>query len=190
MMREPIRRAAVRGLAAHLALAVIVVLIVLAAFIDSCGVRAEAQDRHIGSSLLEHAVVACARFVCAEADALVADSAALLWTMAHRAERLATDVVSMIGRYSIPLRRAPRTERARAMQALPATFPSSFYERVVWPRAVDAARAFLAGLIPDPCTEPTVHFGGFSDGSSWRMPAGWRVVDCGPTRNTFFAVAR
>lgn len=153
----------------------------------SCSTRpAEAQD---APTLVEHIEVALARFVCAEADAEPPDSAALLWTMRHRAERLGMALVDVVERYSIPLRRAPRTERARAMQALPTSFPTRAYERVVWPRAVAVVRAFLAGEIADPCAEPAVHFGGFSDGSLWRQPAGWRVVDCGPTRNTFFAVS-
>jgi hypothetical protein len=127
------------------------------------------------------------------------EHAALAWTLRRRAN-------TMGRRHGWTWRRTfdaytrsaysgrPHSSRHRWVGALalsaerPDAFPghlpwSPYAER--WERVLRRARAFIAGRLPDPCSGPTEHWG-----------AGWvpsrptlREVDCGSTRNRFYATA-
>lgn len=174
----------------EIVLALIVSALSVSSCID-CGVRpAEAQTvparLAAGGSREAAAVTVSARLLCGEADGHVADYGAILHTLQRRADRHGLSLVAMARAYSAPLR-GHGGARGRWVRALP-VLPTPGYART-WRGCVDAAQAFVAGELADPCAGPSTHFGSRRDVAS-RWP-GVAEIDCGATRNVFFAeVAR
>jgi len=146
--------------------ALIVACIACAAIVGTCD--AQGQDRVVrasdaaGGRRREPAEVSIARFLCGEADARKTSAAPLLWTMKRRADAHGMQLVPMLSAYSAPLR-GHGGRRGAWVRALPAAFPTPGYRRRNWPDAIDAARSFIAGTLPDPCQRPTFHFGSAAD---------------------------
>lgn len=163
-----------------LILATIIAALGLGSCLDCWGVRAAAQSipAHIaaGGARRELAEVSIARFLCGEADARKTSAAPLLWTMKRRADAHGMSLVSMLRAYSAPLR-GNGGRRGEWVRALPGAFPTPGYRRRNWPDAIDAARSWLAGTLPDPCRRPTFHFGSAADMRA-RFPDAV-PVDCG-----------
>jgi hypothetical protein len=156
--------------------ALTVLLILLASGLGrSCG-SAEADEPR-----RDPPAVVLARFLCGEADAHAPDYAPLLHTMARRAGEARIPLVSLVLRYSAPLR-GYGGARGRWVRALPDELPRPAYA-ATWSAALDAAETFLAGDLPDPCDHPARHFGS-PDDVLRRWPTG-RRADCGDTRNVF-----
>lgn len=145
----------------------------------------------------ESAELWLARAMVSEADWSARDHAALAWALArrwHMRRKLEPEVTfeEIVRRYCAGLRGKPRTQRARWVRELEGEDkPESWNDRSglwvnyrsAWLRVRAFARSWSRGKVIDPCRGRATHWGGPMD----RPSSHYRAVDCGMTRNIFYA---
>lgn len=115
-----------------------------------------------------------ARVAVLEAGLAEREHAAIWHVLRRRADRAGWPIERMARAYSSPVRRGHWPAWAAALPGH------------VWSRVVTNARAFLGGGVGDPCPGAW-HWGDRRGDLARALRAGWRRVDCGPTKNLFWA---
>lgn len=148
----------------------------------------------------ERTIEALARVCTAEGGwrtAETGDCAAIAYLLRRRARRLGTTTLRMARRYSSRHFDTTRTDRrawiagltlaARRPRGWPRALPWARY-RPRWLAIVEHVRAITDGHVPDPCPAgQAMHWGCEADDVRAHR-AGWTRLDCGPTRNHFWAL--
>lgn len=147
-------------------------------------------------------VEALARICVAEAgwEPATGDCAAIAHVILRRARRLGLRPRTMARRYSRRHFDATRTDERRWIVgrelrgAEPAGWPAGLdwrEYRARWLEMVEHVRELLAGSVSDPCGGEADHWGApYGVDLARARRAGWRRLDCGPTRNAFWSIDR
>lgn len=130
-------------------------------------------------------------------DPATGDCAAIVHVLRGRAERQGVSLARMVHAYSgrhTGREASPRpwVAHLRLDGEQPAEWPASASwtrYRQPWLVLVAHVRDVLAGNVDDPCDGEADHWGGPMDDHRAER-AGWTRLDCGPTRNHFWHVAR
>lgn len=122
------------------------------------------------------------------------DHAAIAHVLQRRADAQGRTLDELTRQYvsvfKVAVAGKPRTKWVRGLTTAcekPDGWPSKErrWSRTACLNVVARARAFLSGDLLDPCAGHADHWGGSMDVARARR-AGWRVVDCGRTHNTFW----
>lgn len=122
------------------------------------------------------------------------DHAALAWVLARRWEAIRKthakiSFAAVVRRYCTALRPGTvvlkwRQRWLRSLPDGPLTGWLSHYSEQ-WQSIREFVEEWSEGAIPDPCGGLAHHFGGPMD----KTPRHWRQLECGPTRNQYYATA-
>jgi hypothetical protein len=127
--------------------------------------------------------ITLARALVAEADFHEPDHQAIAWVLAkrYRITRGDEPFAAFVARYCSAFK--TDTYRSRTIRQLPwGTAPLGHPWKTGWTSVRRFVESWLRGNVQDPCPE-AMHFGGPMD----TPPPGWRLVQCGETRNRFYA---
>lgn len=138
-----------------------------------CSAHAEKGPDHLQREL--------ARVIVGEADGSRADWAAILWTLRHRQQASGLSLIA-VAQYSVILHvDTVRAKRVRSLGTKEADWGElPRLRRKQWADALAFVDEWMKGLIPDPCPE-SMHW------DEPDAPKSLTPVDCGPTKNRFYA---
>lgn len=157
----------------------------------------------LGGVIPPERVEAFARICVAEAgfDLATGDCAAISFTLLSRAARLDIRPRTLARSYAARTFDEGRTDARRWLTDLeldahrPEGWPRGLDwdgdYRARWLTVIGHVHALLRGFVPDPCGGHADHWGMRTGPDLERaLRAGWRRLDCGPTRNAFWSTRR